>query len=42
MPYNSDEYLTDEERKHCEEALDEYNRGDLSDFLTLDELKAEL
>lgn len=29
--------MTDEERKNCEEALEEYNRGDFTNFDTLDE-----
>lgn len=34
-----DSFMTEEERKNCEEALEEYNRGE---FYTLEEAKAEL
>lgn len=38
ITYNDiDDYMTDEERKNCEEALEEYNRGDFTNFDTLDE-----
>lgn len=36
--YNTDMFLTEEERRYSNEALEEIKNGDYSDFVTLDDL----